>query len=129
LIVHRLEEFENTDRDISGPHFRSVRLLLQRDGVGFSFHITRTRAGSVGRWHYKNHIEAVYCIAGHAEVTEVTTGLAHDITPGTLYVLNNHDKHIVSVLEDVTFACVFTPACVGSETHDADGSYPLLLPE
>ncbi len=129
MIVRRLVDCENTDRDISGPHFRSVRLLLARDGVGFSFHITRTKAGSVGRWHYKNHVEAVYCISGRARVTAIDTGLAHDIEPGGLYVLDKHDRHIVEVLEDVTFACVFNPACVGSETHDADGSYPLLATE
>ena len=37
-----------------------------------------------------------------------------------------HDRHRLEAHTDMRIVCVFTPALVGRETHDEDGSYPIL---
>ena len=43
-----------------------------------------------------------------------------------MYTLDKHDRHELIATTDLRIVCVFTPALVGEETHDADGSYPVL---
>ena len=50
----------------------------------------------------------------------------HPIGPGTLYALDDHDRHILHADTLLRMICVFNPPLVGPETHDADGAYPLL---
>lgn len=98
--------------------FLSHRFLLQEDGVGFT--VTRTVIPPKGpqRWHYPNHLEACYCIAGKGELTNIRTGERHTIEPDTLYALDNHDEHTFEAIGDpVTLLCVFSPALRGDETH------------
>jgi L-ectoine synthase len=59
VIVRYLKDMEGTDRDVEAPTFKSRRLLLAKDGVGFSMHDTKLFAGSETLIWYKNHIEAV----------------------------------------------------------------------
>ncbi|HBX37428.1 MAG TPA: L-ectoine synthase, partial [Pseudohongiella sp.] len=82
-------------------------------------------AGSTTPIHYKNHLESVYCISGNGSIKDLATNEVHQIKPGTLYILDQHDKHILSGgTEDMVLACVFNPPVTGREVHDADGSYP-----
>lgn len=129
MKVRKLEDLEGTDRDVQAKTWKSRRFILADDRVGFSFNDTILYAGTKTHMHYKNHIESVYCIEGHAELEDVETGEVHQITPGTMYLLDEHDKHVLTVLEDVRMMCVFTPPLTGAETHDKDGAYPLLTPE
>jgi L-ectoine synthase len=76
--------------------------------------------------HYQNHVEAVFCIAGRAELTDLATGAVHEIVPGTLYALNDHDRHVLRVIEEFHSVCVFNPPLVGPEVHDETGAYPVL---
>ena len=46
--------------------------------------------------------------------------------PGTLYLLNDHDKHTVRPRTDITCVCVFNPPVTGREVHDENGVYPLV---
>ncbi len=126
MIVRSLKSIADSDRDVAGETWRSRRLLLKKDGMGFSMHDTLLYAGTVTRMWYKNHLEAVYCIEGRAEIEELDNGTVHQIEPGVIYALNAHDRHELRVFEDVRFVCVFNPPCTGRETHDADGAYPLL---
>ena len=48
------------------------------------------------------------------------------LTPGTMYALDEHDRHRIDATMDMRIVCVFSPALAGPETHDEDGSYPLL---
>ena len=75
---------------------------------------------------YRNHIEAVYCIEGEGTLTDTATGDVHELGPGTVYLLDQHDKHVVRARTQLRMVCVFNPPCTGAETHDADGVYPLL---
>ena len=47
---------------------------------------------------------------------------ARVIRPGTLYAMNNHDRHRIRVIERMRLVCTFFPALTGEEKHDADGS-------
>ena len=63
-------------------------------------------------------------IDGEAEVTDLASGERHQLRPGTVYALDQHDRHTVRVRTDLRLVCVFSPALTGGETHDADGSFP-----
>ena len=76
---------------------------------------------------YKNHVEAVYCIEGQGELEDLVSGRKHQLSPGTLYVLNGHERHVVRPKTDVRMVCVFNPPVTGRETHDEEGAYPLIV--
>ncbi|AAZ54340.1 ectoine synthase [Thermobifida fusca] len=126
MIVRSLDDINGTDADVVTENWRSRRIVLARDGVGFSFHETVLYAGTETSMWYANHIELVHCIEGEAEVTNDETGETFLITPGTLYLLNGHERHTVRPKTDFRVLCVFTPPVTGREVHDENGSYPLL---
>ena len=124
IVTHR-KDIEGTARDAAGPGWTSLRLLVKSDGMGFSMTETRVLPGAVLDLHYKNHVEACYCIGGAGIVTEKQSGREHRIEPGVLYAPDAHDAHEVRVLGDVPLhlICVFSPALQGDEVHGPDGSY------
>lgn len=126
MIVRRLSEMQGTDRCVADTNWTSHRLLLERDGVGFSMHDTILHAGTETKMWYRNHVEAVYCVEGEGEIVDLETDTTHPIEPGTLYALNENDRHVLKARTRLRMICVFTPALLGPETHDADGAYPLL---
>jgi len=129
LIVRSMNDVDGTDADIRTETWRSRRVVLAKDGVGFSFHETVLYAGTETSMWYANHIELVHCIEGEAEVTNDETGETHLITPGTLYLLNGHEHHTVRPKTDFRVLCVFNPPVTGREVHDENGVYPLLTEE
>lgn len=126
MIIRRIEELAGTERCVSEANWTSTRLLLAKDGMGFSMHETILHAGTETPMWYRNHVEAVYCVEGEGEIVERETGKVHAIRPGTLYALDQHDRHILRAKTRFRMVCVFNPPVHGPETHDADGSYPLL---
>jgi L-ectoine synthase len=124
VIVRDLDEVIGSDRDVAGEGWRSRRLLLRRDGLGFSLHDTTVAAGTELTLQYKHHLEACYLLAGEAELTDLTTGETHALRPGSMYALDQHDRHTLRVQTDLRLVCVFNPALTGREVHDADGSFP-----
>ncbi|MDA8370925.1 MAG: ectoine synthase [Nocardiopsaceae bacterium] len=129
MIVRSLSDIDGTDADVQTETWRSRRIVLAKDGVGFSFHETVLYAGTETSMWYANHIELVHCIEGEAEVTNDETGETHLITPGTLYLLNGHEHHTVRPKTDFRVLCVFNPPVTGREVHDENGVYPLLTEE
>ena len=127
MIVRQLQEAEKTERRIVSPdgNWESTRLLLKDDDMGFSFHITTIYAGADFQMHYQNHLESVYCISGEGEVETLDDGKRYPISPGTLYNLNRHDKHILRCTKEMKMACVFNPPLNGKEVHNAEGAYEL----
>ena len=123
MIVRDFNVEKNTDRKVADQRWNSVRLLLAGDGMGFSFHITTIEAGSEHTFHYKNHFESVYCISGEGTIEELDNGKVHDIKPGVMYALNEHDRHTLRAEEELVMACVFNPPVTGTEVHREDGSY------
>ena len=126
MIVRTLEQIEGTDRDVKAETFSSRRLLLRKDGMGFSLHDTVLYAGTETLIWYKNHLEAVYCISGEAEIETLADGKIHPIGPGTMYALDKNDKHMLRAKTDFRVICVFNPPLTGQEVHDAEGVYPIL---
>jgi len=128
MIVRTLDEIKGTDREVfaENNNWVSRRFLNKKDGMGFSFHETTIFAGTETDIWYKNHVEAVYCIDGEGEIEDVKDGRIHKIKPGTMYALDLHEKHYLRVKKDMRLICVFNPPLTGGETHDPDGSYPLI---
>ena len=104
----------------------SARYLLSADQAGFTLTQTTVAACTRQTFEYKNHKEANMIIDGHGTVTDETTGKAYELKPGTMYMLDKHERHTIEAQTDMRLVCVFTPALTGPETHDEDGSYPLL---
>ncbi len=131
MIVRDLKSAQEQGRKIVDPknNWDSTRLILKEDNMGFSFHITTIYKGADFQMHYQNHLESVYCISGTGEVENLEDGKKYPISPGTLYVLNNNDKHILRAFEEMSMACVFNPPLTGREVHNAEGAYELSAEE
>lgn len=125
MIIRDLNEAVTTRRRVVTEGWESTRLLLKDDAMGFSFHITTIYAGAELPMHYRNHLEAVYCISGEGSVEDLATGEIHPIKPGVLYALDKHDRHILRGKTEMVMACAFNPPLNGREVHDASGAYPL----
>lgn len=123
MIVRDFNEAKNTERRVDSDGWHSVRLLLAGDDMGFSFHITTIYADTELTFHYKNHLESVYCISGEGSIEDLATGEVHQIRPGVMYALNKNDKHVLRGKTEMVMACVFNPPVTGNEVHRADGSY------
>lgn len=96
----------------------STRLLVDADGMGYSVTETTVWAGTSSPLQYRRHLEACYCIEGTGAVVD-SAGVAHPISPGVLYALDQHDAHhlVAGPDADLRLICVFTPALQGHEAH------------
>jgi len=131
MIIRKLSAIKGTSNEVTpeNGNWTSYRLLLKKDGMGFSMHDTLIRAGTTTEMWYKNHLEAVYCVAGKGEIDNLDSGLNHKIENGILYALDKHDKHVVHAESDLRLICVFNPPLIGQEVHDGEGAYPILESE
>lgn len=125
MIVRTLAEARRTSRRVVAPNWESTRLSLKDDGMGFSFHITTIYAGTETHIHYRHHLETVYCLRGIGEVKTLADGKVWPIRPGTVYILDRHDEHLLRAFTEMEMACVFNPPLNGREVHDEQGVYPL----
>jgi len=128
MIVRTTQEITGTDRDIEAENgnWRSKRIVLGGDLVGFSFHETTIKAGTVNEFHYANHVEAVWLIEGEGTLLDRETGEKYPLGPGSMYLLNGNERHTVTTDTQMRMLCVFNPPVVGNETHDENGVYPLV---
>ena len=124
MIVRKLDNIRQSDRNVKSDGWESARLLLEGDKMGFSFHVTTLYAGSELHMHYQNHLEAVLVLKGTGTIEDLATGEVHELAPGVMYALNDHDKHIVRPKTDILTACVFNPPVTCKEVHDETGAYP-----
>jgi L-ectoine synthase len=124
VIIRHLDAARASIRRVDAPRWSSVRLLLESDAMGFSFHITTIHQGANLEMHYRHHLESVYCISGHGWIEDRATGSRHEIHPGSLYALDRHDRHRLLANSEMILACVFNPPLRGREIHDASGAYP-----
>ena len=129
MIIRKLSESDGAGRLIKSVGWESNRLILKDDGMGFSFHLTTIYAGAELEMHYKNHLESVYCISGEGSIEDLATGEVHEVQAGTLYALNEHDKHVLRGKTEMLMACVFNPPLSGKEVQDETGAYPLECEE
>ena len=127
MIVRSLDDLKAQGRYREKPGvWSSARYLLRDDAVGFTVTQTTVAAGSRQVMEYKNHIEANLIVEGEGTVTDCAANKVYPLSPGVMYTLDKHDRHELHAVTDLRIVCIFTPALVGEETHDADGSYPLL---
>ena len=127
MIVRSLEEIVGTERDVAGPGWKSRRLLLAGDGMGFSLTDTVILEGASLTLEYKHHLEACYCIEGEGDITALSDGVTHKLQPFTVYALDQNDRHTVRANNgDMRLVCVFNPALSGQEVHREDGIYAPL---
>lgn len=125
MIVRTLQDAEQSERKVCAATWDSTRLLLKDDNMGFSFHITTIYANTETHIWYQNHLESVYCISGDGEIETLADGKIYPIKPGTLYILDKHDEHLLRANAEMKMACVFNPPLNGKEVHDKNGVYPL----
>lgn len=129
MIVRNLDDARKNGRLVVSDGWDSTRLLLKNDNMGFSFHITTIFENAELHLHYQNHLESVYCISGEGSVETVEDGKVYEIVPGTIYVLDKNDKHILRARTEMQMACVFNPPLHGKEVHNAEGAYELEAEE
>lgn len=125
MIVRCLHDLDGTDRDARTKNWRSKRIVLAQERVGFSVHETVAYAGTANDFWYANHIEAVLIIEGVGELIDKETGRTYELKPGTLYLLDRHEHHRVLPWTDIRAVCIFNPPLTGREVHNKDGAYPL----
>ena len=126
MIVKHKDELRGTPRAVETKDWSTIRFLLREDGLGFTVTDVTLAAGMDSVMQYKHHLEACYCLEGEAVLEDVATGERHRILPGTLYALSNHERHRLRVVKPTRLVSIFSPALVGREVHDKDGSFPLL---
>ena len=129
MIVRDLTDAEASDRRVVSETWESTRLLLNSDQMGFSLHVTTIYPGTITPIWYRNHLEAVLCIEGEGEIQTVDDRKVHQIRPGVIYALDQHDQHILTARTQMRMVCVFNPPLIGKEVHDEDGAYPLEAEE
>jgi len=127
VIVRTLAEITDTERDVKTPNWRSKRIVLAGDRVGFSLHETVLDAGSVNDFWYANHVEAVFVTEGEGELYDRDNDVTYQLGPGSMYLLNGHEKHQLRPRTQMRTVCVFNPPVTGREVHDENGVYPLII--
>lgn len=103
---------------------QSRRMLTQSDEMGFTVCHTVVYRGTDSKIQYRRHLEACYCLSGSGKVISRDGTVKLAITPGTLYVLNQHDAHhlVADDSDDLVLISVFNPPLTGSEKHQLDES-------
>jgi L-ectoine synthase len=122
MIVKTCTDVAGTKGEASGDRWHSLRLLHQEDGMGVTLTDSILEPGFDMVLWQKNHYEACYCLEGEGTVEELANGAVHQIRPGTLYAMNDHDRHRIRAKTRMRVVCTFVPALTGDEVHDADGS-------
>ncbi|AKQ56764.1 ectoine synthase [Bordetella hinzii] len=126
MIVRNVKDVIGTPDEVRTDTWMSRRVLLKKDNMGFSFHETTIFPGTRTHIHYKNHLEAVWCIEGDGSIETIADGKRYELGPGVVYALNEHDEHwLCGGKEPLRVICVFNPPLTGQEVHDADGVYAL----
>lgn len=128
MIVRTFAEISETEAGVSTANWHGKRLILSGDKVGYSMHENTLYAGTVNRFWYANHVEAVFVVDGEGELVDSATGEVFELGPGTMYLLDNQDRHEVRPTTDMRAVCVFNSpvAVAGRQVHDENGVYALI---
>ena len=118
MIIRDLKQIVGSERDIPWGNGNSRRFLVEKDGMGYSLTDTVIDAGTTSLLEYKNHLETCYCIEGEGKVWAASGGPIYDISPGTMYALDQNDKHYLQATTTMRLVCVFNPPLRGDERHN-----------
>lgn len=110
MIVRTTAEITGTDRQVDTDHWTSKRIILADDDVGFSYHETTVVPGTETPLHYPDYIEAVWVIEGRGELIDRDNDSTYELAPGTMYLLDGHERHTIVAHEQLRMYCVFAPA-------------------
>ncbi|MFC3339068.1 ectoine synthase [Paracandidimonas soli] len=128
MIVRNVNDVIGTEHEVRTDNWVSRRVLLKKDGMGFSFHETVIFPGTETYIRYANHLEAVWCVEGDGEIETTADGKRYALGPGVVYALDQHDAHYLrGGAAPLRVICVFNPPLRGDEVHDADGIYPASI--
>ncbi|NNC99138.1 MAG: L-ectoine synthase [Gammaproteobacteria bacterium] len=122
MIVKTIEDVMGTKGEAHDNKWHSLRLLHEEDGMGVTLTDSILEAGFKMQYWKKRYLEACYCLEGEGIVEELDTGAVHKITPGTLYAMNNHDRHLIRARTRMRVVCTSYPALKGKEKNDEDDS-------
>ncbi len=122
MIIKIKDDVVGTKGEKHGDKWHSLRLLHKEDGMGVTLTDSILEPGFQMVLWQKNHFEACYCLEGEGTVEELDNGKIHEVKPGTLYAMNDHDRHRIQAKTRMRIVCTFFPALTGNEVHDADGS-------
>ncbi|WP_413375119.1 ectoine synthase [Alkalihalobacillus sp. 1P02AB] len=127
MKVVKLADVIGTEHDVKNEDktWNSRRLVMKKDGMGYSVNDTIIYAGTETHIWYQNHLESVYCIEGEGEVETIADGKVWPIKKDEIYVLDKHDEHLLRAKTDMRMVCVFNPPLTGNEVHDENGVYPV----
>ncbi|MDZ7931858.1 MAG: ectoine synthase [Rhodococcus sp. (in: high G+C Gram-positive bacteria)] len=110
MIVRTTEDITGTDREQHGDTWVSKRIVLSDDEVGFSYHETSVAAGTETPLHYPDYIEAVWLIEGTGQLVDRDNDITYGLAPGTMYLLDGHERHTIIAHTQLRMYCVFNPA-------------------
>ena len=119
-IVRSLREIVGTDRDVFWGNGQSRRFLTKVDRMGFALCNTSGNSFTNSTIVYNNHFESCYYLEGSGEYEwesgrhPVLTGPAQ----GTVFIMNNHDKHYMRIAEKSICLSIFNPPIEGHECHN-----------
>ena len=118
MKIINAKDITGTEHDVNWGNGTSRRMIVESDGMGYSVHYTVMYRGTSSRLEYKNHLESCYVLSGTGTIE--ADGKVHKLQPGDMYVLDQHDRHLVSAdtEQDMVILSIFNPACKGTETHN-----------
>lgn len=127
MIVRNVKDVIGTENEVKTDTWMSRRVLLKKDGMGFSFHETTIFPGGQTHIHYQNHLEAVWVVEGDGEIETIADGKKYKLEPGVVYALDKNDEHwLRGGKQALRVICVFNPPLTGLEVHDEKGVYPIV---
>jgi L-ectoine synthase len=118
MIIRHVEEVLGTDRDVLGDGWKSRRLVLAAEGIGYSVHETTLEAGISLPFEYAHHRETVYCVSGEGRIEDLSSGRAASLSPGGLYSAGIGEPHRITTATEMRLLCIFTPPLAGTEEAD-----------
>jgi L-ectoine synthase len=118
MIIRNVDDIIGTERDVHGAGWKSRRLVLADDEIGYSLHETTLDAGVELQFEYRNHRETVYCVEGSGSVEDLGNGTRVALVPGAMYSAGIGEPHVVRTTSQMKLLCVFTPALAGTEEAD-----------
>ena len=120
ITVKRKSELLGGPRHVKTHAYETVRFLLADDRAGVTLTDITLQPGIEATYGYDDHIEVAYCLEGRATLTDLSTGEAHEIVPGTLWAAAQHERFRFLASEPTRLICAFTPPFTGHETGFAD---------
>ena len=126
MFVKTVDELRarGIEKIVANGSARTIRMLTQADGLGFTLCDVRLAGGQSNVLWYKNHWESNYILSGQGKVEDLTSGEVWPLEPGTMYVVGPDDRHSMHATTDLHLISVFNPPLAGHEEHDAKGTLP-----